>query len=83
MGRPRRDPEGTLIAVESGWWTAPDGTEYAFRAGETLVAPDHPLVTQGNADWFKPVDPLRRRPSVEQATAGPGESRGDSEFSAA
>ena len=77
MGRPRRNPEPeTLIAVESGWWTAPDGTQYPFRAGETLVASDHPLVTQGNPDWFKPVDPMRRRPSVEEATAEPGELRG-------
>lgn len=77
MGRPRSNPDAeTLIAVESGWWTAPDGTEYSFRAGETLVASDHPLVTQGNAEWFKPVDPLRNRPAVEEATAGPGEIRG-------
>ena len=78
MGRPRKTGEPhTLIAVESGWWTAPDGTEYAFRAGETMVSSDHPLVTQGNADWFTPVDPLRSRPSVEEMTAGPGELRGE------
>ena len=77
MGRPRKYPEETLIAVESGFWTAPDGQQYTFRAGETLVAPDHPLVTQGNADWFKPVEPHLRRPQVEQATAGPGDVRGD------
>src|SRR5262245_15910671 len=76
MGRPRKYPEQeTLIAVESGRWTAPDGTEYAFRAGQTLVASDPPLVGD-NPDWFKPVDPLRHRPPVEEATAEPGELRG-------
>lgn len=78
MGRPRRYQQSeTLIAIESGFWTAPDGTEYTFRAGETIVAPDHPLVRQGNAAWFKPVEPNLRRPEVEQATAGPGEERGE------
>jgi hypothetical protein len=76
MGRPRKHPE-TLIAIESGWWKAPDGTEYTFRAGETLVASDHPLVTIANPDWFTPVDKLRARPEVEEATANPGELRGD------
>lgn len=77
MARARSNPDAeTLIAVESGWWTAPDGTEYTFRAGETLVSSDHPLVTQGNAEWFKPVDPLRNRPAVEETTARPGELRG-------
>jgi hypothetical protein len=78
MARPRRNPpEETLIAVESGFWTAPDGQQYTFRAGETLVAPDHPLVTIGNRDWFKPVEPHLRRPAVEQTTASPGEERGE------
>lgn len=78
MGRPRRIPqEETLIAVESGFWTAPDGQQYTFRAGETLVAADHPLVTEGNPDWFKPVEPHLRRPQVEQMTSGPGEHRGE------
>lgn len=78
MGRPRRYPqEETLIAVESGIWTAPDGEQYVFRAGETIISSDHPLVTQGNRAWFKPVEPNQRRPSVEQATAAPGEERGE------
>jgi hypothetical protein len=77
MGRPRKYPETeTLIAIESGFWTAPDGTEYTFRAGETLVDNNHPLV-KVNPDWFTPVDKLRTRPAVEQATANPGELRGD------
>jgi len=78
MGRPRRHPEAeTLIAIESGFWTAPDGTEYTFRAGETLVSSDHPLVTIANPAWFTPVDKLRARPSVEEMTADPGVLRGD------
>ena len=77
MGRPRKHPEDeTLIAIESGIWVAPDGEQYVFRAGETLVAPDHPLVTLGNRAWFKPVAPTMRRPTVEQATTAPGELRG-------
>jgi hypothetical protein len=80
MGRPRHSPQvETLVAIESGFWTAPDGQEYTFRAGETLVAADHPLVTQGNPSWFKPVEPHLRRPSVEQTTANPGEERGERE----
>lgn len=77
MARPRRYPDETLIAIESGFWTAPDGTEYTFRAGETLVSADHPLVTQANAEWFTPVDKLRARPVVEETTATPGVLRGD------
>lgn len=77
MGRPRSSQQDTLIAVESGYWTAPDGTPYVFRAGETLVSADHPLVTQGNRAWFKPVEPHLRRPEVEQMTATPGEGRGE------
>ena len=78
MGRPRRNPDTeTLIAIESGIWVAPDGTEHVFRAGETLIASDHPIVTQGNPAWFRPVDPLRSRPAVEEATDTPGELRGE------
>ena len=78
MGRPRKNPGANrLIAVESGWWKAPDGTESTFRAGQTIVAPDHPLVTIGNPDWFEEVEENLARPEVEQATAGPGELRGD------
>ena len=78
MGRPRKYPETeTLIAIESGFWTAPDGTEYTFRAGETLVPSDHPLVTKGNRDWFTPVEKARVRPAVEEMTAEPGVLRGD------
>ena len=77
MGRPRKYPDTeTLIAIESGFWTAPDGTEYTFRAGETLVASDHPLVG-ANPDWFTPVDKKRARPAVEETTAAPGVLRGD------
>ena len=80
MGRPRKYPEATrLIAVESGFWTAPDGTPYTFSAGETIITPDHPLVRIGNPDWFAPVEPNLERPEVEQATAAPGELRGDDE----
>jgi hypothetical protein len=78
MGRPRRHQDvETLIAIESGFWTAPDGTQYTFRAGETLVSSDHPLVTIGNPEWFTPVDKLRARPSIEETTAEPGVLRGD------
>lgn len=76
MGRPRNQPP-MMVAVESGWWKAPDGTEYTFRAGETLVTADHPLITEGNRDWFKPVEPHYDRPLVEQTTAAPGELRDD------
>jgi hypothetical protein len=76
MGRPRNKPE-SLVAVESGWWKDCDGTEYTFRAGETIVDSFHPLVIRGNPDWFKPVAPNLQRPAVEQMTAGPGELRGD------
>jgi hypothetical protein len=76
MGRPRKTPEAqTLIAVESGIWTAPDGTEYVFRANETLVDREHPLA-KINPDWFQPVKPHLERPEVEEATAEPGEHRG-------
>lgn len=77
MARSRSPEQETLIAVESGFWTSPDGEQYTFRAGETLVAADHPLVTQGNPAWFRKVEPHLRRPVVEQATAAPGEQRGE------
>ena len=76
MGRPRKTTEArTLIAIESGIWTAPDGTEYVFRANETMVDIDHPLA-RVNPKWFTPVKPHLERPNVEEATAEPGVERG-------
>ena len=77
MGRPRKYPQTrTLVAIESGIWMSPEGEEYPFRAGETLVAEDHPLA-RANPAWFTEVETMRQRPAVEETTAAPGELRGE------
>lgn len=41
-----------------------------------IFASDHPLV-QAHPHLFTPLEESRERPAVEQATAAPGEQRGE------
>jgi len=65
------------IATTSGSASI-DGKEYDFNMGITRVAADHPLV-KACPLYFEPIDDGSRAvvPDVEQATAAPGERRGD------
>lgn len=51
-----------------------DGTPFVLSPGEVLSA-DHEIV-RAYPDFFRPLEPGRERPSVEQMTAEPGEKRG-------
>lgn len=41
-----------------------------------IISADDELV-RARPELFKPIEPSRQRPEVEQATAAPGEKRGD------
>jgi hypothetical protein len=49
------------------------GNDFQISPNEIFDA-DHPLVRK-HPEWFTPVEPTRKRPAVEQATAAPGELR--------
>jgi hypothetical protein len=51
-----------------------DGEPFVVTPAEIFAA-DHPLV-RAHPHLFKPVEESRQRPAVEQATAAPGEMRG-------
>lgn len=73
MGRPRRNPDmDILIAVESGIAHV-GGEECVVRRGITRARRGHPLVA-ATPNWWKPIDVHY---DVEQATAAPGEKRGE------
>ena len=75
MGRPRTKADNrVMIANSSGFWTSPDGVEHWAHAGKTRIRANHPfyLATQG---WWDEV--TSDFPDVEQATAAPGELRGE------
>ena len=52
-----------------------EGDVFVINPNE-IFSVDDPLV-RAFPDLFRPVDVTRRRPDVEQATAAPGEVRGD------
>lgn len=52
-----------------------DGEAVVLSPKEILRA-DDPVV-RARPNLFKPLEPSRQRPAVEQATAAPGEKRGD------
>lgn len=73
MARRRNPDEQILIATTSGVWVDADGVEYPYFRGITRVRAVHPLA-RAVPDAFKPVDVHY---DVEQATAAPGEKRGE------
>ena len=75
MGRPRKYPDNRiLVAKATGVWTSPDGNEYWAHAGRTRISADHPFA-RATPDWWEEI--TSDFPMVEQATAGPGELRGE------
>lgn len=77
MGRPRTKPaDRLLVATATGFWTSPEGDEYHATAGITIIEADHEFA-QATPDWWKDVEPTIKRLIVEQATAAPGELRGE------
>ena len=76
MGRPRKHPKRQYRCIEAFAGTNPDGSPNGCKVGDVLPE-DHPLV-RGNPNWFVSVDDgYAPRPEVEQATAAPGEKRGE------
>jgi hypothetical protein len=63
---------GMFVANTSGSAEV-NGVSYTFHEGITRFAGDSPVVTACPL-FFDPVDPA---PVVEQATAAPGEKRGE------
>lgn len=73
MARPRKRPgDGIYECVQPFAFTAPDGTKTRVSLGER-VREGHPVLV-GREDFFKP---LEIQYEVEQATAAPGEKRGE------
>lgn len=75
MGRPRKQPavsQRMFIATES-FATEVDGVQQSIVAGTTRVWEGHELLKRF-PDWFKPIT---AHFGVEQATAAPGEARGE------
>ena len=53
-----------------------DGVEYQFNVGVTHLRKGHPLL-EACPTYFDLVGGAEAEPEVEQATAAPGERRGD------
>ena len=39
-----KDQDVIYVAIESGWVVLPDGTEFLFQKGKTMVRRDHPVM---------------------------------------
>ncbi len=72
MGRPRKQPSIIYIATES-FIANVDGVEERVTAGMTTVREGHPLL-RGHEQSFTP---MKVDYEIEQATAAPGERRGE------
>lgn len=70
---PRR-AEPDIYVVKNTFWVNLDGTATCVRKGEH-VRRGHELL-RSHRDMFEPVDAIVHY-DVEQATAAPGEKRGD------
>lgn len=77
MGKPSKDD--VLVATET-FTCEVDGETYMVHKDRTRVRADHPLA-KANEDRFKPVD-LSTHYDIEQATAAPGEKRGQQQQAA-
>ena len=71
---PRPRKPGVYIATQSGTCEI-DGEAYTFTRGATLVREGHPILDRV-PDYFEPASDHVHY-DVEQATATPGEKRGD------
>lgn len=73
MGRPRKNPdEDILVATESGWITV-NGQSEPVRRNVTRARRGSAIV-KASPDMWRPIDVQYE---VEQATAAPGERRGE------
>lgn len=75
MPQPKTAPKltGNVQPIEPSTGTL-NGEPFVINPREVFAA-EHPLV-RAHPHLFKPVEPTRDRPGVEQMTAGPGEKRG-------
>lgn len=69
-----RNPKPDYVEVKEPCTGTHAGAPFVLNRGEAFVA-DHELV-RAYPEFFKPLDPRRQRPAVEQMTAAPGEKRG-------
>jgi hypothetical protein len=76
MGRPRKHPPQYYWATDTGVAVDKDGVPHHFYKGELLAEGDPRLALCRS--YFEPVkDNVISHGEVEQATAAPGERRGD------
>lgn len=75
MGRPRKQEPTMMIATETGVVEI-DGVPHNFTKDQTRVDPTSEIF-RAVPQYFKPIE--AHYPRVEQATAAPGEVRGDPE----
>ena len=75
MGRPRKHPvqSGYMMVARESFSVRRDGADRSFVAGVTTIAEGHPWL-RGIEHLFEPARPHY---DVEQATAAPGERRGE------
>jgi hypothetical protein len=73
---PARRKDQVFVATDSGH-TEINGVPYAFHKGVTRVREGHPITKiEGFENIFEPIDASVHY-DVEQATASPGEKRGE------
>jgi hypothetical protein len=65
-----------IMQVKTSFGATLDGTTVVFRQGE-LIDADHPAVRKWPEHFDVPTVTWSTRKTVEQATAAPGEKRGD------
>lgn len=66
-------PDDVLVASESFSGALADGTSFSAQRDNTRIRASHPAAKRW-PDYFKPIDVHY---DVEQATASPGEKRGE------
>ena len=75
MARPKKTHHSEIYVAKESFTAVVDGHEEHFREGVTRVRKGHQILRQ-LGDMFEPLS-LEVDYDVEQATAAPGEKRGD------
>lgn len=72
---PQTKQDGFVQPVQPAAGTV-DGESFVLKRSD-VFASDHPIV-RAHPELFRPLEATHQRPCVEQATAAPGEKRGQS-----
>ncbi len=68
--------EGTILVAKESFCCRYEGADHSFVAGTSRVRAGHPIL-KGIEHLFEPIKPHYE---FEQATAAPGEHRGDADL---